>query len=324
MVGIICGTGSFVPGQVWDNRKLSQMVDTSDEWIRERTGVTRRHIAQKEESTAYMASRAAEAALADAGMEAGEVELLIVATISPNRMMPCAACEVQRAVGAEHAVCFDLNAACTGFLFALNTAQAYISQGLYRNAVVIGAETLSNLTNWEDRSTCILFGDGAGAVVLKASEKGIYEQAAHSVGSRGEVLTCGSRNQILYEDEPKAAETYIQMDGREVFQFAVSKVPEVIREVLEKARKKKEEVDFYLLHQANERIVRAVAKRLGEAPGKFPVNIGEYGNTSSASIPILLDELHKSGKLRQGDRLILSGFGGGLSYGASLMQWQHV
>lgn len=321
MVGKIYGTGSYVPKLVWDNQKLARMVDTSDEWIRERTGVARRHIAGNEESTAYMASKAAEAALADAGMKAADVELIIAATISPNQIMPGAACEVQEAIGAEHAVCFDLNAACTGFLFALNTAQMYLSQGIYRTAVVIGAERLSNLTNWEDRSTCILFGDGAGAVVLKAAEEGIYVQVAHSDGSRGKVLTCRSRNQKLYEEQPKALETYIQMDGREVFKFAVSKVPEVIREVLAKGHKKPEDVDFYLLHQANERIVRSVAKRLGEEMDKFPVNMEEYGNTSSASIPILLDELNKKKRLRRGDHLILSGFGGGLSYGASLMQW---
>ncbi len=321
MVGKICGTGSFIPKLVWDNDKLAQMVDTNDEWIRGRTGVARRHIADEGENTAQMASEAAKAAIMDAGIATEDVELLIVATITSNRIMPCTACEVQKEIGAVNATCFDLNAACTGFLFALNTAQAYISQGIYQTAVVVGAESLSNLTNWADRSTCILFGDGAGAVVLRASEKGRYVQATHSVGAKGEVLTCSSRNQKRYETQPQLPETYMQMDGKEVFKFAVSKVPEVIKELLDREQMKTEEIDYYLLHQANERIVRSVAKRLGEDMGKFPINMEEYGNTSSASIPILLDELHKKGVIQSGNRLILSGFGGGLSYGASLLQW---
>lgn len=320
MVGKICGTGSFAPAQVWDNQMLSQKVETSDEWIRERTGVERRHIIQ-DETTADLASAAAKAALENAEVDATEVELIIVATVSPDQLMPCTACEVQKRIGAVHAVCFDLNAACTGFLFALNTAQAYIGQGLFRTAVVIGAESMSNLTDWNDRATCILFGDGAGAVVLKASEEGIYAQVSHSDGSRGDVLTCTSRNQAGYEGNPEAAETYIRMDGRAVFQFAVSKVPEVIRELLAGQAMRPEQIDCYLLHQANERIVRAVAKRLGVGMEKFPVNMAEYGNTSSASIPILLDEMNRQGRLKRGDYLILSGFGGGLSYGASLMRW---
>lgn len=322
MIGEICGTGSRVPRDVWDNQRLARMVDTSDEWIRERTGVSRRHIAAGEENTVLLASEAAREALLDAGMDAREVELIIVATITPGRIMPCTACEVQREIGAVNAVCFDLNAACTGFLFALNTAQAYMGQGIYGTALVIGAESLSNLVNWTDRSTCILFGDGAGAVVLRASEQGRYAQLAHSVGTGGEALTCASRNQLRYERDPRAGETYLQMEGGTVFKFAVSRVPEAIRELLEREKLSQDQVKFYLLHQANRRIVESAARRLGEGMEKFPTNMEEYGNTSSASIPILLDELNKAGKLRRGDRLILAGFGAGLSYGASLMQWQ--
>lgn len=321
MIGKICGTGSCVPRDVWDNQKLAQMVDTSDEWIRERTGVSRRHIAAGEENTVFLASAAARRALLDAGMDAGEVELILVATITPGRIMPCTACEVQREIGAENAVCFDLNGACTGFLFALNTAQAYIGQGVYRTALVIGAECLSNLVNWWDRSTCILFGDGAGAAVLRATEQGRYAQLAYSVGTGGEALTCASRNQIRYEGNLRAAETYLQMEGGAVFKFAVSKVPEAIRELLEREKLPKDQVKFYLLHQANRRIVEAAARRLGEKMEKFPINMAEYGNTSSASIPILLDEWNRGGKLCRGDWLVLAGFGAGLSYGASLMQW---
>lgn len=322
MIGKIIGTGSYTPEEVWENEKLSHMVDTNHAWIKERTGIVRRHIAGDREPTVYMAAEAAKAALENAGISAEQVDLILVATISPGEIMPCTACGVQKLIGAWGATCFDLNSACTGFLFALNTAQAYLGQGIYRTALVIGAESLSNLTNWKDRSTCILFGDGAGAAVLQASPEGSYVQVTHSAGEKGGVLTCTSRNRKKYEENPEAPETYMQMDGKEVFKFAVSREPEVIRELLEKAGKKQEEIRFYLLHQANERIVRSVAKRLGEEMEKFPMNISEYGNTSSASIPILMDELNRKGALMEGDLLVLSGFGAGLSYGASLLRWQ--
>lgn len=321
MFGKICGTGSYIPELVWDNDRLAQMVETSDEWIRERTGVARRHIISGEETTAQMASEAAKAAVADAGMDASEIDLILVATISSNTIMPCTACEVQKAIGADRATCFDLNAACTGFLFALNTAQAYLAQGVYRTALVIGAESLSGLVDWTDRSTCILFGDGAGAAVLRADEGARFAQVTHSIGSKGEALTCSSRNQQRYANQPGAKETYMWMDGKEVFKFAVSKVPEAIRELLEKEALGTEDIAWFLLHQANVRIVQSVAKRLGTPMEKFPVNMEEYGNTSSASIAILLDEINRKGMLKSGDQLILSGFGGGLSYGASLLTW---
>lgn len=320
MIGKICGTGSCVPGQVWDNGRLAQMVETDDAWIRERTGIARRHIAQQED-TSWLAGNAALAALENAGVPAEEIDLILVATISPGSIMPCTACEVQKMTGAVNATCFDLNAACTGFLFALNTAQAYLAQGIYRNALVIGAETLSDLVDWADRTTCILFGDGAGAAVVCGDRQGMFVQKTYSDGGKGHVLTCASRNQRKYEENPKDTSTYMRMDGREVFRFAVSRVPEVIREVLEDARIRKEDISYYILHQANERIVRSVAKRLGEPVEKFPVNMEEYGNTSSASIPILLDEMNRRGMLKSGDKIILSGFGGGLSYGASLLEW---
>lgn len=321
MTGKICGTGSCVPKAVWDNHKLAELVDTSDEWIRERTGVVRRHIAAEEETTAYLASKAAGAALQNAGIRAEEVDLIITATVSPGNLMPGISCEVQKNIGAGNATCFDLNAACTGFLFALNTAQAYIAQGIYQTVLIVGAETLSNLTNWQDRSTCILFGDGAGAAVLMAEETGRFAQVTHSIGEKGSVLTCTSRNQKKYENSPKAPETYMQMDGREVFKFAVSKVPEAIEELLQKEQMDMGRIDHFILHQANERIVRSVAKRLKADLEKFPINMEEYGNTSSASIPILLDELNRKGSLKRGERIIFSGFGAGLSYGASLIKW---
>ena len=322
MVGKIKGTGSYRPVQVWDNDKLSHMMDTSDEWIRGRTGIGQRHIANQEETVAYMAASAAGEALRAAGMRPEEIDLILVSTMSSEKIMPCAACEVQKLIGAANATCFDLNSACTGFLLALNTAQAYLGQQIYKRALVIGAEVLSHLTNWQDRSTCVLFGDGAGAVVLEAEDDAVYIQATHSIGKSGEALTCTSRNQPGFiENGADLAPTYMQMDGKEVFKFAVSKVPEVIQEVLEKSGKTKEEIRFYILHQANQRIVSSVSKHMKEPLEKYPMNIETLGNTSSASIPLLLDEWNKNGKLKAGDWIILSGFGGGLTYGASLIQW---
>lgn len=321
MTGKICGTGSWAPLKVWDNNDLARMVDTSDEWIRERTGVVQRHIAEENEDTVTMASRAAQRALEDADIKAEEIDLIIVATISPTEIMPCVACRVQEKLGAEKATCFDLNGACTGSLLALNTAQAYLSQGIYQTALVIGAEKLSALTDWTDRGTCILFGDGAGAVVLKAEESGRYAQVTQSIGKKGGELTLRSRNQIQYETDPKAKETYIQMNGKEVFTFAVSKVPEAVKNLLSREKVPCEDIRYYLLHQANERIIRSAARRIGEDISKFPMNMDEYGNTSSASLLILLDEVKKSGKLQRGDKLVLAGFGGGLTYGASLIEY---
>ena len=321
MTGRITGTGSWVPEHILDNDALSNMVDTNDQWIRERTGVERRHIVWQE-TTARMAAKAAQRALEQAQVDPEEVDLILVATISGNEILPCTACSVQEMLGAVRATCFDLNSACTGFLFALNTAQAYLNSGIYRNALVIGAESLSNLTHWKDRGTCILFGDGAGAVFLEADEKSRYAQVTHSEGEKGRALTCSSRNQKQYVEHPDAQETYMEMDGREVFKFAVSCVPQVIRELLEKEKLSGEEIRFYILHQANIRIIQSVAKRLGEAEEKFPVNIQEYGNTSGASVPILLDELNRKGCFKAGDKLVLAAFGAGLSYGASLLEWK--
>lgn len=327
MTGVIAGTGSYVPSYVIDNNKLSEFVDTSDEWIKERTGVARRHIVA-DETTSFMAAEAAKKAVEDADLTPDQIDLILVSTISSDVILPCAACEVQRILGAVNATCFDLNAACTGFVLAYNTANAYIQSGVYKNALVIGSESLSNLTNWKDRGTCILFGDGAGAVVLTAEDKASYVPATHSEGAKGEALTLKNRhdgNGITKEIEPKRmmdAEYFMQMDGQAVFIFAVKKVPEAILEVLDKNNIKKEDIDCYLLHQANRRIVEAVAKRMGEPIEKFPMNLQEYGNTSSASIPILLDELNREGKLKSGKHIVLAGFGAGLTWGASIIDWK--
>lgn len=327
MTGIICGTGSYIPSYTMDNNDIAKLVDTSDEWIRERTGVVRRHIARTE-TTVSMACEAGRRALKNAGISAEEVDLILVSTISSNVILPCAACEVQKELGAKAATCFDLNAACTGFVLAYNTAAAYLASSVYKTALVIGSECLSNLTNWKDRGTCILFGDGAGAAVMKAAEERYYLPVTHSEGAKGAALTCKCRHDrsIFYPksnvEEMAAAEYLMQMDGQAVFKFAVKKVPEVIREVLDANRIRQEEIDYYILHQANRRIVEAVAKRLQEPAEKFPMNLQEYGNTSSASIPILLDEMNREGRLKAGQKIVMAGFGAGLTWGACILEWR--
>ena len=320
MTGVICGTGSSVPVHTMDNNDIAQLVETSDEWIRERTGVVRRHVIQ-DETTVSMACEAAEKALENSHTSPEEVDLILVSTISSNVILPCAACEVQKEIGAVNATCYDMSAACTGFVFAYFSALAYLSAGLYRTILIIGSESLSNLTNWKDRGTCILFGDGAGAAVVKATDGTFYYPVTHSDGQLGAALTCTSRHTKNWQDIPEE-EMYMQMDGRGVFQFAVKRVPEVIREALEKNSLQLEDIDYFILHQANKRIVEAVAKRLGAPIEKFPMNLQEYGNTSSASIPILLDELNRDGTLREGQKIVMAGFGAGLSWGAAVLEWK--
>lgn len=307
MIGKICATGCCVPSNYLDNNDLAKIVDTNDEWIRERTGIVRRHIA-KDDTTVALAVRAAEKALESSDIQAEEIDLILVSTISSNVVLPCTACEVQKEIGAVNATCFDLNAACTGFLFAYNTAQAYIASGIYKTALIIGAECLSSITDWTDRGTCILFGDGAGAAILRAEEGTRISTVTHSDGERGEALTCETGAKM-------------QMDGQAVFKFAVKQVPQCVRELLEKNELSIEEIDYFILHQANRRIVESVAKRLKTGMEKFPMNLQEYGNTSSASIPILLDEMNRKGLLKKGQKIVMAGFGAGLSWGASLVEW---
>ena len=302
-----------------DNDDLAKIVDTNDEWIRERTGIGRRHVIE-EETTSYMAGQAAARAVEQSGIDPAEIDLILVATSSSEVIYPCAACEVQKAVGAVHAAGYDLNAACTGFVLAFNTAQAYISAGLYRTILVVGAESMSNMVDWTDRSTCILFGDGAGAVILRAEEGNPVYMAAHSDGVKGEALTQLSRHRRGWEKEEEK-ESYIHMDGQAVFKFAVRKVPEIIEEVLGQTDVKLEEIDYFILHQANRRIIEAVAKRLKTDISKFPMNLEEYANTSAATVPILLDEMNRRGMFRRGQKIILSGFGAGLTWAACLFEW---
>lgn len=319
MVGKICGTGSYVPPHVMDNDDLAKIVDTSDEWIRERTGIGKRHIIE-EETTSYMAGQAALRAVEQSGIDPSEIELILAATSSSDVVFPCAACEVQKTIGAVHAAGYDMNAACTGFVLAFNTAQAYISAGIYKTVLVIGADSMSNLVDWNDRGTCILFGDGAGAVLLRAEEGTPVYMAAHSDGGKGQALTLQSRHRKDWDKE-SGEESYIYMDGQAVFKFAVRKVPEIIEEVLEKAEMSLEQIDYFVLHQANRRIIEAAAKRLKTDITKFPMNLEEYANTSAATVPILLDEMNREGSLKRGQKIMLAGFGAGLTWAASLFEW---
>ena len=309
------------------------MVETSDEWIRERTGIRERHVSVGE-TVVTLASEAARKALEQAGKRTEEIDLILVATCSPEQYLPCCACQVQADIGAVNALAFDVNAACSGFLFALNTADAYLRTGLAENALVIGSEVLSKLVDWTDRGSCILFGDGAGAVVVERCEAspGILGRALHSDGTGGGVLQCGARELTTPYARTSAAKTdqkqqtddrehYIQMDGQEVYRFATRRVPQCIEEALADAGLAVPDIDLFVLHQANARIIDAVAKRLHADREKFPTNLERVGNLSSASIPVLLDEQHRQGKLHRGDRIVLAGFGAGLTIGACVMTW---
>lgn len=326
MTGVIKGTGASVPSRILENKELENLVETSGAWIQERTGIERRHIAVRE-TTVSMAAEAAAEALKEAELQPEQIDMILVSTMSPEEIMPCTACQVQREIKASRAVCFDLSAACSGFVMAYVTACAYIEAGIFQNILVIGSECLSDVTDWSDRGTCILFGDGAGAVVLTAAEEPGYLPSIYSDGSKGEALTLKSRqnhNPFGKEapGENQGTSYYIEMDGQAIFKFAVRSIPQAIEEVLQKNHLHKGDIQYYVLHQANERIVEAVAKRLGEPAYKFPMNMKEYGNTSSASIPLLLHEMKEKNMLKSGDRLVLAGFGGGLTWGTAIITWK--
>ena len=318
----IIGTGSYLPKKVADNHFLSTIVDTDDEWIRQRTGIKERHLSNGKEGTTYMATHAAEAALENAGITADELDMIIVATVSADTYVPSTSCQVQGAIGAIRATCFDLNAACSGFLFAMNTAYAYIEMGMAKTILIIGAETLSREVDWSDRSSCILFGDGAGAAIMRQEGKGgLIASVTGSDGSQGDVLTCKGRGIQNPFHQSKRKKDYLRMEGQAVFRFAVTMVPRCIKQILKKTGYDTEDIKFFVLHQANVRILELIAKCLKVDIDKFPMNLDRYGNTSSASIPILLDELNRNNLLEPGDKIVLSGFGGGLTWGAVLIEW---
>lgn len=321
MTARIAGIGAYVPETIVTNDDLAKIVETSDEWIFSRTGIRERRISTKE-GTSDLATEAARRALDAAGVKPEELDLIILGTSSPDCNYPSGACEVQAKIGAVNAAAFDVSAACAGFIFALNIVQGFFKAGVYQTAMIIGAETLSKVTNWEDRSTCVLFGDGAGAAVLKNDEAGVIDMLMGSDGTKGDSLKCMSRTLGNFLTGEKPDLGFMVMDGQEVFRFAVKRVPESIETLMKRNQTAPEEIAYYVLHQANERIVEAVARRLREPMEKFPMTISKYGNTSTASIPLLLDDMLKKGMLKQGDKIIMSGFGAGMTWGAVLLEWR--
>lgn len=320
----ILGTGSSLPKKIVTNDDLAQIMDTSDEWIRTRTGIGTRHLAT-DETTTSLSVEAAKQALADANVQPEEIDLIIAATVSADHIIPMLSCEVQAALGAENATAFDLNAACSGFLFSLATAEAYLSTGRYKKALVIGAECLSKIMDWTDRSTCVLFGDGAGAVVVSSEGNGMLSVVQGSDGASGMALNCFNRP-IRHPFVGDAAKDqpdmdYVHMDGQAVYRFAVKTVPRAINEALGKAGLSIEDISLFLLHQANIRIIEAVAKRLKQPMEKFPTNLQECGNISAASVAILLDQVHREGKIKPGDKIVMAGFGAGLTWGTCVIEW---
>lgn len=317
----ICGTGSALPKRIVSNDDLSKIMDTSDEWISSRTGIKSRHLAV-EESLTELAGEAAKQALEEAEINPEELDMILAATLSADKLLPSLACELQRELGAVNAVAFDINAACSGFMFALHTADAYIKCGQYRKILVVGGEILSKIMDWSDRSTCVLFGDGAGAAVVSADEtNGILGIAQGSDGAKGDALLCENRkNNNPYITNSKEL-SYVSMNGQEVYKFAVRTVPKAITEAIENAGLTVEDIDLFVIHQANIRIIESVAKRLKVPIEKFPTNLEECGNISAGSVPILLDFVNRRGMVKKGDKIVLAGFGAGLTWGAAVLTW---
>ena len=321
----ITGWGIATPERVMTNNELAKLVETNDEWIVSRTGIRSRHIAGQNETTASLAAEAACVALAPTNIEARDLDLIIVATSSPEHIFPATACLVQDEIGAVKAGAFDLSAACTGFIFGLNMAAQAIRTGSIDNALVIGSETLSRLVNWEDRTTCILFGDGAGAFVLQGSDRpgGIYTCVMRSDGSGGDLLSLpagGSKIPTTVKTVEQNLHT-IQMNGREVFRFATRVMASATREVVESAGWNMDQVDRIVPHQANLRIIESAARGLRMPMDKFVVNLQNYGNTSTASIPLAVCEAVGNGSIKPGDKIVLVGFGAGLTWGALSLEW---
>jgi 3-oxoacyl-[acyl-carrier-protein] synthase III len=321
----ITGSGSAVPAASLDNQAMTALVDTSDEWIMTRTGIKNRQIASETESLSSLAAEASFKAIAMAGITATDIDLILLATSTPDDLYG-SACKVQAALGANHAVAFDLTAACSGFIFAIVTASQYIRTGVYRNVLVIGADIHSRWIDWSDRTTCVLFGDGAGAVVMQASATDkLLGFELRSDGSQNHYLNLAyaSDTQELTPGVTVSTGSYksVTMNGKEVYRFAVQKVPEVIDKALFHANLSVDDIDWLLLHQANQRILDAVAQRLNIPSHKVISNLANYGNTSAASIPIALDEAVRGGKIQPNETIATSGFGAGLSWGAAIFKW---
>ena len=321
----VTGWGKCLPRQILTNDDLAKRIDTSDEWIRSRTGIAARRIADARESTATLAIRAARNALAVSGLPPQKLELIIVATITPEHIFPATACLVQDALGASRAGAFDLSAGCSGFVYALSLAAQAIESGRHRNALVIGSETLSRIVDWNDRNTCVLFGDGAGAVILEAAEgHGGFRSCvlgADGSGANLLIMPAGGSRHPANPTSFHNGEHFIRMDGREVYRFASRIIVRATREVVEAAGLTLNDVSLLIPHQANIRIIESAARELGLKEDRVYVNIQRYGNTSSASVPIALCEAVEEGRLHPGDRIVLVGFGAGLTWAAALLRW---
>lgn len=321
----ISGIGTYVPEKVLTNDDLSKMVDTSHEWIVERTGIEERRIADENISSADLGVKAALKALEDANTSPEEIDLVLVTTATPDYIFPSTACIIQDEIGAKNAAAFDLQAGCSGFVYGMATGASFIMTGSYEKVLVIGAETLSKITDWEDRNTCVLFGDGAGACVLERCEEGYgilsFELGADGSGGEKLILPAGGSKKPASMETVKNGEHYLKMDGREVFKFAARKMPEATLSVLEKANLSLEELDFLVPHQANLRIIDAAAKKLKFDRDKICVNLNKYGNISTASVPVSLEEVVKEGRVKKGDNVVLVAFGAGLTWASLALKW---
>ncbi len=323
---VITGTGSSLPVKTLTNEDFTKIVDTSDEWITTRTGIKVRHVASEGETTATLSAEASKKALSDADLDPEDVELIIVATITPEMVFPSTACFVQDMIGAKNAWAFDLAAACSGFVYGLSIVQQFINTGRYKNALVIGAETLTRITDYEDKASCVLFGDGAGAVIVERSQGGplgIMYSTSASDGSAWASLKCqayGSRYPVGKPlDDPK--KVLMDINGREVYQLAIRRIVEIVNDCLDHCNLGTDDIKMYIPHQMNARIIESVAKRLKLPADRVFINIDKYGNTSAASIPIALDECCREGKIKSGDIVLLVAFGGGLTWGANVVQF---
>jgi 3-oxoacyl-[acyl-carrier-protein] synthase-3 len=317
----ITGTGSFLPEKVVTNHDLEKMVETSDEWIRERTGIRKRHVAGEGETTCDLAEAAARNALEAAGVAASEIDLVIVATTTADKIFPSTACLLQKRLGIHGPAAFDIQAVCSGFIYALDVADKFIRTGSAKKALVVGAETLSRITDWTDRTTCVLFGDGAGAVVLEASEEpGILSTHLHADGEFDEMLHVPTGVSLNYE-AVKQGHAYMEMQGNEVFRFAVRTLGKIVDETLAANHMNKSDIDWLVPHQANIRIITATAKKLHMPMERVVVTVGEHGNTSAASVPLALDVAVRDGRIKRGETLLLEAFGGGFTWGSVLLKF---
>jgi 3-oxoacyl-[acyl-carrier-protein] synthase III len=321
----IIATGSYVPERILTNGDLERIVDTTDEWIRTRTGISERRIAAADEATSDMATKAATAAMDQAGVDAKEIDLIIVATVTPDMFFPATACWVQKKLGAVRAACFDISAACSGFLYAMEIAQQFISTHVYNTVLIVGADKLSSIINWSDRNTCVLFGDGAGAAILRnrGASHGVVATHMGSDGEFAEILFMpggGSRCPITTENIGQQLNT-IKMQGKETYKQAVTAMSDAADRALEAAGLKYDEIACVIPHQANMRIIEAIAHRMRLPIEKFYVNLEKYGNTSAAAVAIALDEAHRAGRFKVGDYILLVVFGGGLTWASSVIQW---